>query len=114
MPAYRTRLGVYEEGCGLDRIDMSWGHDEYLYHVVRGRLPDEALAMIRYHSFYAAHREGEYGYLMSPRDRETFRWVRAFSRYDLYSKSPTPPDRAALEPYYRDLVEEFFPTSLWW
>ncbi len=27
-------------------------------HVVKDHLPDEALAMIRYHSFYPAHREG--------------------------------------------------------
>ena len=52
---------------------LSWGHDEvsdwsanfpeyatdaaclqYLYHVLKGQssLPEEALAMIRYHSFY--------------------------------------------------------------
>ena len=35
VPEYQTRSGVYEEGCGLDRVDLSWGHDEYLYHVVR-------------------------------------------------------------------------------
>src|SRR6266403_124629 len=57
---YQTRCGIYEEGCGLERVHLSWGHDEYLYHVVREYLPDEALAMIRYHSFYALHREGAY------------------------------------------------------
>ena len=25
---YGTKLGVYEEGCGLDRVMLSWGHDE--------------------------------------------------------------------------------------
>ena len=70
--------------------------------------------MIRYHSFYAAHREGDYGYLLNDRDRELFEWVRAFNPYDLYSKSPNPPDRVALEPYYRELVEEFFPAPLRW
>jgi inositol oxygenase len=114
VPEYQTRLGIYEEGCGLDSVHLSWGHDEYLYHVVRDRLPEEALAMIRYHSFYPAHREGDYQYLMNDRDRELFDQVRAFNPYDLYSKSSTPPDRAALEPYYRDLVEEFFPEPLRW
>jgi inositol oxygenase len=109
VPAYSTRLGIYEEGCGLERVEMSWGHDEYLYHVVKERLPPEALAMIRYHSFYAAHREGDYGDLMNERDREMLAWVRAFNPYDLYSKSPVRPDREALEPYYRELVAEFFP-----
>jgi len=114
VPAYQTRLGIYEEGCGLDRVHLSWGHDEYLYWVVRDHLPEEALYMIRYHSFYAAHREGDYGYLMNERDREMFRWVRAFNPYDLYSKAPTRPDRRALEPYYRELVAEFFPRPLRW
>src|SRR5262245_20749245 len=86
VPAYRTPCGIYEEGCGLDRVHLSWGHDEYLYQVVNDYLPDEALAMIRYHSFYPAHQDGAYTHLMNDRDRELFAWVRAFSPYDLYSK----------------------------
>lgn len=112
VPGLSTRLGIYQPGCGLDRVEMSFGHDEYLYHVLRDRLPPEALYMIRYHSFYAAHREGDYDDLMNDRDREMFAWVRSFNRYDLYSKSPLPPDRAALAPYYRELVSEFFPDPL--
>ena len=107
-----TRLGVYEEGCGLDKVDMSWGHDEYLYHVVKDYLPPEALYMIRYHSFYPAHRERDYEDLMSERDKQLFDSVRAFNPYDLYSKSPERPDRKTLEPYYRELVSEFFPEPL--
>src|SRR2546428_9214788 len=92
LPEYQSRCGVYEEGCGLKNVDLSWGHDEYLYHVVKDYLPESALYMIRYHSFYAAHREGAYDHLMDGNDREMFQWVRAFNPYDLYSKSPTPPD----------------------
>ena len=33
--------------------------------------------MIRYHSFYPAHREGAYEHLMNDHDRKMFRWVRA-------------------------------------
>ena len=51
-PSTRRRCGIYEEGCGLDNVDLSWGHDEYLYHVVKDYLPEEGLYMIRYHSFY--------------------------------------------------------------
>lgn len=111
---YQTRLGIYEEGGGLDRVMLSWGHDEYLYHVVRDYLPEEALAMIRYHSFYPAHREGAYQYLMNDRDREMFRWVRKFNPYDLYTKSHEPPDVEALRPFYENLVHEFFPPTLAW
>ncbi|HEY3281491.1 MAG TPA: inositol oxygenase family protein [Armatimonadota bacterium] len=111
---YQTRLGIYVEGCGLDRVHLSWGHDEYLYQVVREYLPEEALYMIRYHSFYPAHREGEYQYLMDETDRRYFPWVRAFNPYDLYSKGLERPDVEALRPYYEELISEFFPTALAW
>ena len=35
VPKYQTESGIYEQGCGLDNVHMSWGHDEYLYHVVK-------------------------------------------------------------------------------
>jgi inositol oxygenase len=93
---------------------MSWGHDEYLYHVVKDYLPDPGLAMIRYHSFYAAHREGAYAHLMNHDDMERMRWVREFNPYDLYSKGHEPPDVQRLRPYYEDLIAEFFPAKLAW
>ena len=111
---YQTTLGIYEEGCGLDQVHLSWGHDEYLYQVVKEYLPEESLYMIRYHSFYAAHREGAYGHLMNDHDREIFAWVRAFNPYDLYSKSATRPEVMALRPYYEDLIAEYFPSALQW
>ncbi|MGE5645759.1 MAG: inositol oxygenase family protein [Acidobacteriota bacterium] len=114
VPEYQTRLGVYQEGCGLDQVDMSWGHDEYMYHVARDYLPEPALYMIRYHSFYPAHKEGQYDYLMSARDREMFAWVRAFSAYDLYSKGHEPPDARELQPYYRGLIASYFPEKIRW
>jgi inositol oxygenase len=114
VPAYQTECGIYERGCGLDRVHMSWGHDEYLYHVVKDFLPEEGLAMIRYHSFYAAHREGAYTHLMNERDHKRMEWVRAFNPYDLYSKGHEPPDVAALRPYYEALIAEFFPPRVAW
>jgi inositol oxygenase len=114
VPAYQTPCGIYEEGCGLDRVHLSWGHDEYLYHVVKDYLPEEGLAMIRYHSFYAAHREGEYTHLMNSTDLGRLDWVRAFNPYDLYSKGHDRPDVASLTPYYQDLIAEFFPPRLAW
>ncbi|MCS7025176.1 MAG: inositol oxygenase [Bryobacteraceae bacterium] len=114
VPQYQTKLGVYSEGCGLDRVDLSWGHDEYLYHVLKPYLPEEALAIIRYHSFYPCHREGEYTYLMNDRDRELFYWVREFNQYDLYSKSDDRPDLTSLRPFYEDLVKEYLPAKLDW
>lgn len=53
-PIYSTEFGVYKPQCGLENVMLSWGHDEYLYHVLKDQssLPEEGLAMIRYHSFY--------------------------------------------------------------
>jgi len=113
-PKYNTRLGVYEEGCGLDQVCLSWGHDEYLYHVVKDCLPAEALYMIRYHSFYPLHRENEYQFLMNDQDRQMFQWVQAFNPYDLYTKSNQPPDVETLRPFYEDLIAEYFPPKLCW
>ena len=113
-PRYQTRAGVYQEGNGLDHVLMSWGHDEYLYNVVKDHLPPEALYMIRYHSFYPAHRERDYEYLMNEQDKKMFEWVRAFNPYDLYTKSHEKPDVAKLRPFYQDLIDEYFPKELRW
>ncbi len=114
VPEYQTRLGVYQEGCGLDAVDLSWGHDEYLYQVVKDYLPEEGQYMIRYHSFYPWHREGAYGHLMNDKDRGMLPWVQKFNPYDLYSKSAAPPDVAELKPYYEDLIADFFPPKIAW
>jgi len=113
-PRYNTQYGIYGPHTGLDNVTMSWGHDEYLYHVVKDYLPTEALYVIRYHSFYPAHRENDYLYLFNERDQEMFRWVRAFNQYDLYSKSDEPPKVDELRPYYEALIAEYFPEQLDW
>ncbi|RZS15685.1 hypothetical protein BHM03_00047576 [Ensete ventricosum] len=54
-PKYNTKLGVYSEGCGLENVLMSFGHDDYMYLVAKENkttLPSAALFAIRYHSFY--------------------------------------------------------------
>ncbi len=112
VPKYQTQCGIYEEGCGLDNVLMSWGHDEYMYHIVKDYLPAEALYMIRYHSFYPAHRDGAYAHLMDDRDRKYFPAVRAFNPYDLYTKSAERPDISELRHYYEVLWAEFLPREL--
>jgi inositol oxygenase len=113
-PRYATPLGIYAAGCGLDALLMSWGHDEYLYHVLRPHLPEPALAIVRYHSFYAWHREGAYTELGDASDAEKLAWVRRFNPYDLYSKGGAKPDFEALRPFYEDLVAELLPETLQW
>lgn len=111
-PKYNTRLGVYEAGCGLRNVHLSWGHDEYIYHMMKDYLPEEGLYMLRFHSFYAWHREGEYGYLLDEHDRKMLPWVQLFNPYDLYSKSPAPPNWNELRPYYEALVAKYLPATL--
>ena len=113
-PVYSTVNGVYEPGCGLDNVKLSWGHDEYIYHVCRDYLPEEGLAMLRYHSFYPWHREEEYGHLLNDKDRALLPWVHRFNPYDLYTKSHAKPDSKALRPYYEDLIREYFPDKIRW
>jgi len=93
---------------------MSFGHDEYLYQVTKSYLPAEALYVIRYHSFYAAHRNGEYQHLMDGKDRELMGWIRRFNPFDLYSKSDEPPAVEELRPFYDELIAEYFPSKIWW
>jgi len=113
-PRFQGKLGVYEEGCGLDEVALSWGHDEYIYHVCKDYLPKESLYMLRYHSFYPWHREGEYDELCNARDRDMLQWVNKFNPYDLYTKSHNKPDVKELRPFYEELIGEFFPAKLKW
>ncbi len=112
VPEYQTPTGIYQKNCGLDKVDMSWGHDEYLYHVVKEYLPEPAQYMVRYHSCYPIHREGAYEHLMNGHDRELFEWVRKFNPYDLYSKSAERPKIEDVKPYYDDLIAEYFPAKI--
>lgn len=111
-PDYNTTYGVYKPHCGLDNVHMSWGHDEYLYQMTKNYLPEPALYMIRYHSFYAQHREHAYDHLLSEHDQRMFEWVNKFNPYDLYSKVPVPPNVKELKPYYEDLLAKYLPATL--
>jgi inositol oxygenase len=114
IPAIASVNGIYPAHCGLDAVHFSWGHDEYLYHVMREHLPEEALDLIRYHSFFAGHAAGAYPHLLGPGDAERLERVRRFSAYDLYSKSASPVDVEALRPFYEDLVAAYLPDELRW
>lgn len=76
-----TKYGIYKPKCGLDKLLMSWGHDEYLYQVMKHnkcKLPDEGLAMIRYHSFYPWHAGGDYMHFCTDSDLKKLKWILEF------------------------------------
>lgn len=97
-PVYGTKLGIYEEGCGLDNLVISFGHDEYLHRVLDDAiaegacsLPPEALHIVRYHSAYVIHTSGEYDYFLTDRDRRWMSVLHAFRDHiDLYTKREAP------------------------
>jgi len=112
-PKYNSQYGVYKPNCGLDQLMMSWGHDEYLYRVLRNHptctLPDEALYMIRFHSFYPWHTGGDYWHLTNEKDKHMYYWIREFNKFDLYSKSDNAPNLEELTPYYQSLIDKYIP-----
>jgi inositol oxygenase len=116
-PEYSTGLGVYSPGCGFNNVHMSWGHDEYMYQVCVKNgttLPEKALYIIRFHSFYALHQAGAYKELMDATDEKMLKWLKVFQKCDLYSKCETRMDVEQLKPYYQGLIEKYFPPVLNW
>merc|ERR1712157_120183 len=109
-PELNSQYGIYQPNCGFDNCLMSYGHDEYLYHMLKGNgctLPREALYIIRFHSFYPWHKEGQYGHLASDFDRENLKWLKEFQTFDLYSKSDAVPNVAEVWPYYEGLLKKY-------
>jgi inositol oxygenase len=107
---YSTENGVYEVGCGISNLQMAWGHDEYMYWMLKKNgctIPEVGLNMIRFHSFYPWHDAGAYKQFEGPGDRETLAMVKEFNRFDLYSKGDKVPDVEGLKPYYQGLCEKF-------
>ncbi len=109
---YSTKYGVYQPNCGLNNVHLSWGHDEYVYHMMKDYIPEPGLYMLRYHSFYSQHREKAYNHLMDEHDQEMFKWVDLFNPYDLYSKNPNQKSWDELKPYYQELVAKYLPVTL--
>jgi len=116
---YNTQLGIYQEGCGIQEVTMSWGHDEYLYQVIVNhmkktgiQIPEEGLWAIRLHSCYPWHTGGDYTYLTGSQDKEVMDWVLEFNKYDLYTKSAEIPDIEAIKPYYQGLIDKYLPGTI--
>ncbi|XP_041971783.1 inositol oxygenase isoform X2 [Aricia agestis] len=116
-PKYNTENGIYSPKCGIEALMMSWGHDEYLYRFLvhnKAKLPEQALWMIRYHSFYPWHAGGDYSHFETEKDQKIKEAVLKFNQYDLYTKSAAIPDIEALWPYYESLIDKYMPGVLEW
>ena len=109
-PRYNTEYGIYKPNCGIRNLLMSFGHDEYMYQVLKHNtctIPEEGLACIRFHSFYPWHQKSAYTQFMEAGDENLLMWVKEFNKFDLYSKSDHIPDFKALQPYYEGLLQKY-------
>jgi inositol oxygenase len=110
-PVFSTKFGMYSPHCGLDNTLCSWGHDEYLYQVLKYNqcdLPQKALYIIRFHSLYAHHKERSYDHLMSEKDHDMLHWLRIFNSYDLYTKTDDNVEVTSVtKKYYNKLIHKY-------
>jgi len=118
-PAYNTTFGMYTQGCGFRNVLWAWGHDEYLWMVLKNhaacRLPEEAFYCIRHHSFYPWHQRGGYMYLMDEQDKQMLPVVQEFQKCDLYSKvDANLLSVEKLMPYYQGLIDKYIPGLVSW
>jgi len=115
-PKLQTKYGIYSHGCGLDHVTKSWGHDEYIYYIAKEQstLPEKALYMLRYHSLYPWHKEGEYMHFCNAKDLEMLKWVQFFNQFDLYSKNQDCPDVSEVAEYYKAKIAKYFPKPVRW
>ena len=110
---YNTPYGIYKPHCGLDELMFAWGHDEYMYRMLKANnttIPQEGLDMIRYHSAYPMHDKGAYKHLLKPEDESRLEWIRVFNRFDLYTKDGDNDIREDIDdlwPYYCNLIEKY-------
>merc|ERR1711871_1292954 len=105
-----TDCGIYSPQCGISNLVMSWGHDEYMYQMLKFNgctIPEEGLAMIRFHSFYPWHDKRAYSQFEVPQDADMMKWVKEFNKFALYSKGDSIPDVESLKPYYQSLLEKY-------
>jgi inositol oxygenase len=113
-----TGYGIYEVGCGLDNLTISFGHDEYLYQVLCGnsnhRITRRYMDVIRYHSLYPWHTGGAYKEFMVPMDEKILQDVNEFNSFDLYSKEDSVEITPAIKQYYNTLLDRFFFGKLRW
>lgn len=118
-PILKTKYGIYKQECGLNHLHMSYGHDEYLFNVLntqskKHKLSNDMLNIIRFHSFYAWHTEGEYKYFETEDDKKTLENIKKFNKYDLYSKKEKIEITADIKKYYDILLNYYFPENLLW
>lgn len=110
-PNYNTTLGIYEKNCGLDNTHLAWGHDEYLYQVLKNHptntIPEAGMVMVRYHSFYPWHTGNSYTEITTKKDDQYKEWIKDFNKYDLYTKCDRIFNLDEIKSYYQPIAQKY-------
>jgi inositol oxygenase len=113
--AFAGPTGMYQPGCGLANVCMSWSAAEYLYMILahnRTALPPEALFLIRYQKFKALLRSGKpYGELLSAFDRSMLPMLERFQQLAAYRRADIPNrlEGQDLRDHYDALLRKYIP-----
>lgn len=112
-----NKISKYKNRCGLKNCEVSFGHDEYMYHLLKKnnhKMPSEAEYIIRYHSLYLYHSSDAYDYLLDDEDKLMKPIVKNFNQYDLYSKNDALPIKWTFElrDYYTNLIKKYISSDL--
>ncbi len=111
-PDYSSKYGIYSPQCGLLNVAMSYGHDEYIYHIFKNLLPIELLWTVRHHSFQSVAED--YTHLMSNEDKELREThMKKFMAYDLYTKDKYNVGGHKIQ-YYQEIIQRRFPDPIEW
>jgi inositol oxygenase len=118
-PKYNLKHGVYTPKCGLSNLNITIGHDEYLYSVLQNNhnhiFTQRYQDIIRFHSLYPWHTGGAYTQFMTEHDYDTLKDVRKFNECDLYSKEDKNFEVTDdIKQYYKNLLKIYFPSALHW
>jgi len=110
-------INMYQNNCGLDKCEVSFGHDEYMYYLLKAnnhKMPLEAEYIIRYHSLYLYHSSDAYDSLLNETDIKMKKVVKDFNRFDLYSKNDELPVMwtQQLNDYYSNLIRKYISTDI--
>jgi len=114
---HQTGLSKYNSGCGIENTSVSFGHDEYMYRLLKAnnhKMPKAAEYIVRYHSLYAWHSGTDYDYLENHEDREMKKIVKEFNKFDLYTKNDELPIKwnHDLQDFYSKLIKKYLAPDL--
>ena len=118
-PLLNEGLGIYSKGCGIEKLKICFGHDEYLYLVLKNnknhKLDKKYWDIIRFHSFYPWHTGKAYQEFMTEANQNLLEDVLDFNQFDLYSKEDIDFKLTdEIKEYYQKLIDKYFPEELNW